>query len=543
MEIHPIQIAGQNSLFARYLSDFTKVNIFYRHNFRDDWPAAIQRRSAFETPRKEVAEILTAQNQRWGAAPETLDNIRRLGNSKTLAVVTGQQTGILGGPLYTFYKTMTVLKLTEKLRKDYPAHDFVPLFWMEVNDSDFKEICALHYISKDNRLKRLAAEETAADALKPVFARDVAEGIQQWRQILQEDFFDTEFKEGTLDLFLSSYSPRQSYADAFARLLQRFFGKYGLVIFNPADPAIAQLAKPLFSETLTSAAEILNGLNERNAALQDAGYAPQITFMDNQTLLFFNDDHLRRVRVDFAEKGQFLLKYPEGYQPVQREKLLQNGPGMAHTLSPNVALRPLVQDFLLPTIAYIAGPAEVAYFAQVETLYRRFDIPMPLIYPRHRLTIAEGKIQKNMRKFNLDYTEILPPPPDFMDTFIRQLTDRKIYDHLQSAQQDIFRSMEEFKKHLAAFDPTLVNALKKTRGNIEGSFRQLSAKIDRSLEQKNQVQLQQLKSILLYLYPENNYQERVLNPIYFCIKYGPNFMDDLLRVLPEETDRHYMVNL
>jgi bacillithiol biosynthesis cysteine-adding enzyme BshC len=543
MEIKSIQIIEKNSLFADYLSDFSKVNPFYQHNFRDDWQAVIQRRSRFETPHKEMTEILAVQNQQWGAPPETAENIRRLGKTKTLAVVTGQQTGILGGPLYTFYKTMTVLKISEKLRRENPDFDFVPVFWMEVNDSDFKEISAIQYLSKDNQLKRLAVKESESEALKPVFARNVADSIREWRQLLEVDFFDTEFKEEILNTFLSPYSASHSYADAFAQLLHQFFGKYGLVIFNPANPAVSKLTKPLFAETLNSATEILKGLNERNSAIQDAGYDPQITFMGNQTLLFFNDEQLRRVRIDFDEKGQFLLKYPDKYETVEREKLLQNGSRMEISLSPNVALRPVIQDFLLPTVAYVAGPSEVAYFAQVETLYRRFDIPMPVIYPRHRLTIAEGKIEKNMRKFNLEYEEILPPPEDFMDTFVRRLADRKVYDVVHSAEQRISRGMEELKKHLAAFDPTLVNALKKTRGNIESSFRQLSSKIDRSVEQKNRVQVQQLEKILLSLYPENNYQERVLNMLYFCIKYGKNFVDELIQILPEETDRHYVVKL
>jgi len=543
MNIKPITIQEQNAFFADYLTNFSKVQDFFSFHYQNDWPAAIKARSGFEVPRNKLVEILSVQNRKWDAAEKTLENINRLKSPKTLAVVTGQQAGILGGPLYTFFKTMTVLRLASKLKKEHPEYDFVPVFWMEVNDNDFKEISVINYISKENQLKTLSVEEKEADALKPVFARQVDGQIRQWRQLLGDDFFDTEFKDAALNAFFDSYLSSQNYADAFAGLLLKFYGKHGLIVMNPSDPALCSLAHSLFTSTLQSSEAVLQDFNKRSETLQEAGYNPQISFSDNQTLLFYNDAQLRRVRIDFDPKGGFLLKYPEGYQSITEEKLLSHYADKPQCLSPNVALRPIMQDALLPTVAYVAGPAEVAYFAQVETLYCRFNIPMPVIYPRHRLTIVEGKFQKNVEKFNLDYRELLSQKPGFTEEFLRRVSDSLIDQTVENAEKSITQAMAQLQEEIAAFDPTLINSVEKTRQTIEGSFRQLSGKITRALEQKNQVQMQQLEKILLNLLPGNNFQERKLNMIYFCIKYGVSFVDEVFALLPDETKTHYILAL
>ncbi len=543
MEIRALQLSEKNPLFADYLENSEKARAFYPYHFRDDWQNALAGRGGFEIPRREMAEILLAQNRRWGASEETLNNIRQLNSPKNLAVVTGQQAGVLGGPLYTFYKTITVLKLAGRLARDFPDHTFVPVFWMEVNDSDFQEIGAVQYLSKENELRRLVLEENPAEAQQPVSVRQVDGQIQQWRQTLEQDFFDTEFKAAALDLFLGCYAPGQGYADAFAGLLLHFFGKYGLILFNPAEATVSALASSLFKQSLTSAPEILNIFTGRQNALESAGYAPQIQSGDRQTLLFFTDERKRRVRIDFDENGGFLLKSPEGYQAIAGEVLLKKCAEAPENFSPNVALRPLMQDSLLPTVAYVAGPAEAAYFAQIEALYRHFQIPMPVIYPRHRLTIAEGKVHKNVQKFNLEYEEILAGRPDFSAEFLRRSAGQGLHQSLQSAGERIRQELAELQQQLAAADPTLVNTLEKTRQSIEDSFGKLGGKITRSLEEKNQVQLRQLEKVLLHLLPESQYQERVLSMLYFCVKYGMDFVDRLLTVLPEDSEQHYLVSL
>ncbi len=324
MKIQSLKIPEKPALFADYLSNFAKVEPFFAADFRGDWQEIINHRANVELPRQALADALQTQNAHWNAPKATLQNIEKLRDPKTLAVVTGQQAGVLGGPLYTFYKIITVIKLARSMQKKYPDFQFVPVFWMEVNDSDFQEISYIQYITKENQLKKLAASEPASDENKPINTRKISSEIQSWREQFEEDFFDTEFKATALDAFLGEYHSENSYADAFAQMLLTFFGKHGLVVLNPAGNTFSKLVKPLFQQTLENAAPIIDVLETRQKDLEKAGYSAQIRLSQNQTLLFFNDAEQRRVRIDVDKNGQFLLKYPDGSRPVDREKLLKS---------------------------------------------------------------------------------------------------------------------------------------------------------------------------------------------------------------------------
>ena len=543
MELSLLKLPESPAIFLDYISNFSKVKSFFQHNFRDDWPAVIESRSNFDIPRKAIVEILQTQNKQWDAPKATFANIQKLADKNTFAIVTGQQAGTLGGPLYTMFKTMTVLRLSEQLNRDFPQYNFVPVFWMEVNDSDFEEIASIKYINKENQIKQLAITETEADRQKPIAARYLDDQMQQWRQEVEDDFFDTEFKEKTLSLFFDCYASGHSLADAFARLLLNLFGNRGLIVLNPAGPDVCALAAPLFKKTLSNPTEIIDKFTERGEALKTAGYTAQIRFNEQQTLLFFNDTEMRRVRIDIDTEGQFRLKYPDGYKPIDRESLLKTCSERPEYLSPNVALRPLLQDNLLPTVAYVAGPSEAAYYAQIEVLYRYFQIPMPVIFPRHRVTLVEKKAEKIIQKNNLDYISLLSNRADFIETFIRENASQNLFNSLETTEKQIKDALENLRNLIKENDSTLLNPLDKTRQNIEGSFGKLSNKVTRSLEEKNKILVNQLERVLQNLLPGNNFQERELNFIYFAIKYGTGLLDEIYETLPENTDEHVVIKL
>ena len=543
MEIISLKLSESPQIFSDYLSSTGNVSQFFPHNFRDSWDAVLTERGKTDYPRKGMATLLEEQNRHWNAPEASLENIQKLQDRNTFAVVTGQQAGFYGGPLYTFYKTMTVLKLTKKLQKEYPQYQFVPVFWIEVNDSDFAEIAAIQYLNKENQLTRLSVEEPAEDAQKPIAARKLDDQILAWQQQLADDFFDTEFKDSALQTLKTCFNSGRPIVDAFAELLLQTFGRHGLVCLNPAGKAVCELAGDLFKNSLAEPEKIVDAFADRSNALQTAGYQPQIRFQPNQTLLFFNDSDMRRVRIDRGDDGQFQLKYPDGYRSAEKDHLLKACSERPEYLSPNVALRPIMQDTLLPTVAYVAGPSEMAYFGQVAALYEYFNLPMPVIYPRHRITLSEKKVDKNVQKNNADYAELLAGNPNFIEEFLRKHSSQTLFQSVESVERQIKDALESLRTLIAENDQTLVGQLDKTRQNIEGSFGKLSGRITRSLEEKNKIQVNQLERVLQHLMPESTFQERKINIIYFAIKYGMGFLDELYELLPEDTSSHYVVKL
>jgi bacillithiol biosynthesis cysteine-adding enzyme BshC len=457
--------------------------------------------------------------------------------------VTGQQAGVFGGPLYTFYKIITTLKLVEKLSKKCPDSSFLPIFWMEVDDNDFEEINHILYFNKQGELIRQEISANEEDELKPVYKRRIPAIISEWSGKLQDEMIHTEFMTPVLDSFLSAYSEGQNYSHAFAFLLQKFFGKYGLIILNPFNSNFKKLAAPVFKKALRYPQELLNVFQEKTEAIKNLNLPAQIETREKQTLLFLLDDNDRRIRIDFETDGRYYVKSPQENLILNIEQLHQILKTSPERFSPNVALRPVVQDYVLPTIAYVAGPAEISYFAQISSFYDYFDLQMPVIYPRHRVTILENKINRIINKHDINLSELYKHRADFADFFIKNESSQTIFDKIQSVENEIESQLKLLEKIILEFDLTLINPLKKSDQKIKSTLQQLMGKTTQSFKEKEKVKVGQIEKVIEQLFPQNNFQERSLNMIYFLVKYGPDFVNQLYQALPSETAEHFIVRI
>lgn len=543
MNISSKNIPFANRLLTDYINGETAVDSFYSHAYKSDWQSVIDSRAGFNYPRKALSEVLELQNKALGAGETTLSNIKKLTDENTFAVVTGQQAGLLGGPLYTIYKTITVIKQAAQLQKAFPDYHFLPVFWMEVNDSDFEEIRKTWFYDKSNQINELAVAEDPAEAGRAVAGRKFGDAVPDLREVLEAGSYDTEFRPAVLDKYFKAYAPNVGIADSFGELLHGLFGEYGLVTLNPAGPDICRLVNPLYRQAIERAADLNGILQSRSQALEAAGYGTQINIRDDQTLLFYIDSDYRRLRIDMDGNGGFRLKDGDGYRAIGKDKLLNVCADRTEFLSPNVALRPLMQDWLLPTVAYVGGPSEVAYMAQVQAVYQALDMPMPKILPRHRLTIIEAKYRKLIEKYNLDEEKLLTAGPDFVSETIQDISDPTLYDAVDAAEKRIKAALADLEEIVKTVDETLMNPLGKTRGNIENSFGKFQGRITGALEQQNKIAVQQLERLVTAMLPDGVPQERIINPVYFLIKYGPDFVDRLLAALPDDPLPHYLVDL
>ncbi len=538
----PIEHSEKNRLFQAYLEKREELRGFYDHFQEVPTPAILDHILRRERPRSSITTRLERHHQQWSAGSETMQNIQRLGQSNTLAVVTGQQAGTFGGPLYTLYKVMTAIRISERWARRYPHYQFVPIFWMEVDDSDFGEINHIHYIDKHNQLKALTLPEREDEQGRPISRRRLPHAIHHWFRQLEEDFYDTEFRQAVFHQYRRCYQPGRTYHDALACLLLTLFGSKGLVIFNPGDPHLKQLGQSVFETALRHAETISNRLLRRSQALERFGYQPQIQHHPHQTLVFYITENGRRLRIDRETSSGMVLKSPEGFETFPINRLLETLEKSPERFTPNVALRPLLQDFLLPTACYIAGPAEVAYFAQLQPLYHFFEIPMPIIHPRHRLTLVEAKIRKIVQKYHLSYSRIFESPQHLIGEVLKEQQPlHPAFQEFQAIPRSIEASFRKFEPSLKAFDPTLIKALHHTREAMHSHLQKFQRKLERALEQKHQIQVRQVDRLIVHLFPGHIPQERALNMIYFQIKYGWDFPEKLLNHLPPETRPHWVV--
>jgi bacillithiol biosynthesis cysteine-adding enzyme BshC len=537
----PTDTGGLSSLFLDYLTDFPKVQQYYNGNFRDekDWQRCLEFVCRRPVNRSAIAHILSAQNRNFHCGVRTLANIDALRNDNTVAIVTGQQVGLFTGPLYTIYKTLTVLKLVEKLSTRYPDYHFVPIFWLEGEDHDYAEVNSVQLINATNDLVKfeyLLPGKSADKNLGAVGTLELDDNIDQFFTSIESALMQTEFTPKVLGLFKTAYQKGMTFNRAFVHLMHDLLEDSGLIFLDPNDPEVKKLVAPVFRRDLEESPKLCQLVIDQSAELE-IRYHAQIKPKPVNLFLFH-------------EGGRYLLEpKDDGYTLKGTRKhltkefvqdVLTNAP---HLLSPNVMLRPICQDTLLPTAVYVAGPSEIAYFAQLKPLYEEFGIYEPLIYPRASVTIVEDKIEKVLTRFHIDLVEIFRDIELVKQRVAEEISDVKVDTMFAASMQAIEDSMRSMREGIQTIDPTLLGALEHALGKMRTTLDVLKEKTKAAQQRRHEVSLRQIERAARLLYPNSNFQERELNVLYFLNKYGLEFVKWLYGELVVDRFKHQIVRL
>ncbi len=539
--VEAVSLQESPDLFNDYLNSFDKIAEFFSWDPRYDVRTCIEARLQNYRNRDKVVEILKRQQMKWEASTATLENLEKLSRPDTLAVVTGQQAGLYGGPLYTVYKILTVVKKSALLSKTNPDYSFVPLFWLEAGDSDYREVNHFQVLDTENQLVRLELPARPDDH-HSVYRRSVPAEIKDIQQQLEKIFVSNDFRDDVLNRLKNIYQAGENFAEAFARWVHAFLGEFGIIVINPTDPAFGHLSKPLFSRALQEWKEIRDRLDTVNDQLIKKGFHTQILLDEQQTTLFFEDDQGSRARVD-GEGESFIVKSPDALLKFGRHELLDVLEKSPQRFTPNVALRPVLQDWLLPTAIYIGGPSEISYAAQLKPLYDFLGVVEPVFQPRIRLSLVEKKIQKAVEKLQLDYEDIFREGENLIQKHVRKRSDRMLVSTFEEAEKQLKESMEKIGSQLQQLDPTLQGSVDKTANHLKETVLKLREKADEAMQRKMQADISQFEKVLSNLLPQGKFQERVLNLIQYQVKYGPHFIRELYNSLDMEQNQHQMVFL
>ena len=530
-----------SSLFLDYIRDYSSVAQYYSGNFRDDadWRRCLERVSARTIDRSTITQILSTQNRNFHCGVRTLANIDALLNDNTVAIVTGQQVGLFTGPLYTIYKTLTVLKLVEKLGAKFPDYHFVPVFWLEGEDHDYEEVNSIQFVNSTNDIAQLKYELKGKDPGKNMGAVGTLafdENIEQLFTSLESSLMQTEFKPKVLNLFKTAYQKGMTFNKAFVHLMNDLLDDSGLIFLDPNDPDVKKLLIPVFKKDLEETPKLCKLVIDQSAELEKTYHAQ----IKPKTLNVFL----------FHEGGRYLLEpKDDGYSLKGTRKtlpkeyiadVLANSP---HLLSPNVVLRPLCQDTLLPTAAYVGGPSEIAYFAQLKPLYEEFGIPEPIIYPRASISIVEEKVEKVMTRFHIELSDLLRDTELIKQRIAEEISDVKVEEMFTNTLLAIENSMGSMNEGIQTIDPTLLGALENAKSKMKSALDVLKEKSIAGQKRRHEVSLRQIDKAALYVYPNGNFQERTINVVYFLNKYGLEFVKWLYGEMSIEKFKHQVINL
>lgn len=535
-------IPHQSRLFLDYLKDPVALRNFYpsavrfHHELQQRVPDVL---SAYRVDRARVCDALAAMNQRWGAGEATLKNIELLREEDCIAVVSGQQAGLFTGPLYTVYKALSAVKLAGCLQQRNTKA--VPVFWIAAEDHDFAEVAKAELIGRDCQLKSVAVSEALHREGQPVGHVKLDDSIDTVVDELFELLPASEFAVDMKALVKSAWQPGRGYVDSFATMMTALLGRYGLIFLDPLDPALKQLAAPLYSEAARRAPEIATALEQRSAELERSGYHAQVLATANSFPLFLHDEEGRRHAVVRVADGKYKTKASE--QEYTAEELAGIAQEQPERFSPNVTLRAVVQDYLLPTIAYYGGAAEIAYFAQTAEVYRVLERPATPILPRSSLTMIEHHTGRLLGRYDLtlvDFVEGLEP-----------VIKRVVVEHLAAdsaklfadAEQNVNHELDRLRQELQSIDPTLANALETGRKKINYQLDGLKQRFVRAQMTRDEAAHRQLQRAFDQLYPNKDLQERHINITSLLARHGTYVIEWIFNAINLGSNEHQIVYL
>jgi bacillithiol biosynthesis cysteine-adding enzyme BshC len=492
-------------------------------------------RTRHHAPRDEVTAVLRRSHARLGASAATLENLDRLAQPTTFVVIGGQQPGLLTGPLYTIYKAVSIIKLTEDLRRQFP-YEFVPLFWNASDDHDWAEVDHVQLIDGAGHLQRVEYP------LDPRFegwsvgemplGRDALSAIRRVSEVLAGQ----GFAETVEALLLETAEVSSTFGEWFSRLMLCLFQQYGLIVVEPGSPELKRLATPLFEQTIEAPLVPSQLANETGDALEERGYQRQL-HKDPTLCAFFLRENGRREAVHYS-RGTFRVG-PHTYTRAELKSVLQDSP---ERFTPNALLRPVMSEFLFPTAAFVGGAGELNYFAQTRRIYEYFDVTMPVPYLRLGCTLIEPATARILEKYRTPPLT-LRDPDRALTEWIRAHADIASPALWQGLREQVYGPFNELKRQVRAIDPTLETSLEGTLNYMMFRIGKFEKKLVRHLKKAEHLTATQLRRAAGALFPGGSLQERTLNSMSYLSRYGMDLVDRLVQAVPESHGKHFMVEM
>ncbi len=511
----------------------------------DGLQSFLSKRRFDEGKRAGIAQLISEQAASLGVESAGVKaNLERLRSTKTFAVVTGQQVTLFGGPLYTIYKTATAIALAEQLRAQYPEYDFVPVFWLETEDHDLKEATSTAVLNKTFDLTHISympdgfESATIDQAWKkqvgpyPLDAAPLEAAFSQLTEALQP----TEFTAKLIADLRKAYKSGHTFAEAFSCWLYSMFADHGLLVLDANNAQAKALGREIFLKELETSPKLSEKVVLQTVHLEEHYHAQVKPRAIN---MFFLEDGERfaineKERKPSEPRSYFLKGSKRTFTHEELVAMLHEHP---ERFSPNVLLRPLYQDTILPTAAYIGGPGEIAYFAQFKSAYEWAELPMPLIFPRVTATVVEDKFQKSLDKNGVTVSELLAGGNLVVEQLLNNLADEKLMRLFEDLDKALDAKLEELRPTIEAVDKSLDQSLNTLKGKVLTPVRDFGQKVQSADKRRHQTVRDQLGKALTALLPDAELQERALSPIYFLNKYGPHFLTGLMARIRQDLSK------
>jgi bacillithiol synthase len=493
--------------------------------------AAAETTAQSHANREALVQILRDQQSLWGQDAAADANVEKLADPKAAVIITGQQVGLFTGPTYTVLKALTTVLMARKLEA-ISGRPFVPVFWLGSEDHDFEEMATTWVPGP----VELTVPSPDVQNTGPVGAIKFGPEIASLLDTLEGALEGTDFRATVMEMARETYAEGTTFRDAFARMLRALLPDTGLVIFAQDDPRAKRLAASVWQKEIEdweSSDATLRTASEEIAS----EYFAQVHIRPTNLFMIYQGT---RLPLDI-EDGLFRLRgTDESWTRSELGTLLEADP---ERFSPNVVLRPLTQDWLFPTAAYVGGPGETAYFGQYKSVYEWAGQVMPAILPRISLTFVEPAIRRTMGKIGLPAEAFSQLPDALFSEVARGRMEFEPEDRFAQALSQIDQVVELLAPDVVGVDASLARSMESTRAGLHKQLTRLRERVLRADRRSRGLLRKQIERVANALFPLGKPQERVISPLYFVAKYGPNFFVQLMDDLETDTRAHFLVDL
>jgi bacillithiol synthase len=533
------RVPKSSALLLDYLDHFERVGAFFGGAPFEaaSYHAVAAGLERFETPRAQLAAILTKQNQAFGGSDATLANIRRLSEPGTFAAVTGQQVGLFSGPVFTLYKALTAVRLAQTLsERGMPC---VPVFWLATEDHDLEEVAQTVALDRTDELVELrdhgVRPAPRCSVGRAVFSEEIIAALDRLEAALDAGASRDQL---LLDL-RACYQPGVPWGHAFGQLVTRLFRRWGVVMVDALDESLHRLSAPTYERAIDEAPDLRARLLARAQALVSAGYHAQVHVGEESTLLFLAEDGNRTA---LHQQGRrFVFDGTTG--PIELsvgdlKTRLRDQPG---DFSANALLRPIVQDTVLPTLAYVAGPSELAYHGQSQTLYSSFGRPQPVIFPRASFTLVDSRARRTMEKYYVGVEDVWQGEEHLGRKIAAAGFAEGWSERLDQSEHDLTELLARLRKDIETIDPTLLETLKHVEEKMKYQMERLKGKITRAALDRSALLARHQQALLHFVAPRKDLQEREICGACFLGSAGYALLDRILAQIQTDRSDHQVL--
>lgn len=517
----------------QFATDYSTGNSFIRPLFHyqfqetNSYKERVQDLENISFKREELADYIGEYMSKFPSSNEVAVSISKLRNPNSVVVIGGQQAGILTGPLYSIHKILSIILFAKKQEAELSV-PVVPVFWIAGEDHDYDEVNHI-FVEKDNQLEKSIYPEKVLDKRMVSNIEIKKDVLKNWVTDIISSYGETEHTKSLLQFADDAIERSVTFVDFFAHLTMSLFKDYGLLIVDSGDKGLRKLEKEYFINQIKNTKEINEKLKKKQKELDGIGMTQTIVVNDSCANLFYYDEvSHERILLDFIPEQQHFVG-ASGTVSFSYDEMLEIASEFPERLSNNVVTRPLMQECLFPTLAFIAGPGEIAYWAELKEVFEHFEMKMPPIVPRLNISLIERNVSSDMEELGLKLEEVLAAGTGKQkDLFLDANRDNSFQTLFTQTRDQLVKNYLEIEKKTEEHYKGMLPLLKKNESLLLKQIDFMENRLELALLQKHEVVIDKYNRIERRLKPSGSPQERIWNLFYFLNQYGLSFIDELL---------------